>query len=133
MIPDYGENTYKILNKIIKINFKAQIKDSGIELKKLYKMTDLESGKEDYLLVTNGNSIRFVDEPDFIQKFIMFLKSNIADFNQQYKDLRERANEAVVDETAIFMEDEYIGFCGNKQLTLLNKMREFRGKNKNVG
>jgi len=96
-------------------------------------MTDLESGKEDYLLVTNGNSIRFVDEPDFIQKFIMFLKSNIADFNQQYKDLRERANEAVVDETAIFMEDEYIGFCGNKQLTLLNKMREFRGKNKNVG
>jgi len=128
MIPDYGENTYKILNKIIKINFKAQIKDSGIELKKLYKMTDLESGKEDYLLVTNGNSIRFVDEPDFIQKFIMFLKSNIADFNQQYKDLRERANEAVVDETAIFMEDEYIGFCGNKQLTLLNKMREFRGE-----
>ncbi len=133
MIPDYGGNTYKILNKIIKINFKAQIKDSGIELKKLYKMTDLESGKEDYLLVTNGNSIRFVDEHDFIQKFIMFLKSNIADFNQQYKDLRERANEAVVDETAIFMEDEYIGFCGNKQWTLLNKMREFRGKNINVG
>jgi len=58
MIPDYGENIYKILSKIVKLNFKAQIKDSGIILKKIYIMKDLETDIENYLLITDDKSKR---------------------------------------------------------------------------
>ena len=128
MIPNYGETTYRILSKIVGLNFKAHIKISGIELKRIYKMTNLESGEETYLLVADNKSIRFKDKASFIQEFIMFLKANIVQFNEQFEELRRRETEAIVDSNAIYQEDEYIGYYGHNQLDLLNKMREFREK-----
>ena len=48
MIPDYGEKTNKILSELIGLKFKAQIKDSGIEFKKIYRITDLDTNAEYY-------------------------------------------------------------------------------------
>ncbi len=129
MIPNYGENIYLILTKIVKLNFKAQIKDSGIELKNIYHMTDLESKVEYYLLITNGESIVFKGQSDFIKNFILYLESNLTDFDNQFEDLQKRANEFVTDENAIFIEHEYIGSCGYKQSKLLEKIRKFEKKN----
>lgn len=57
----------------------------------------------------------------------MYLKSNIDDFNQQYRALKHREeNDYLVDENAVFEEHEYLGYCGNKQLDLLYKMRDFK-------
>ena len=48
MISDYGEKIYEILSELTGLKFKAQIKDSGIEFKKIYRITDLETKKEYY-------------------------------------------------------------------------------------
>lgn len=126
MIPPFGENVHKILFKIFKLNLKPEIKQSGIVLKKLYRMVDLETNIETYTLIANGKSLKFENKEEFIQIFIRFIKSSIADLNKRNKELREQENEAVVDETAISIEDDIIAYCGNQQLKLLNKMREFR-------
>tara|TARA_B110000902_G_scaffold187420_1_gene212050 strand:- start:343 stop:483 length:141 start_codon:yes stop_codon:yes gene_type:complete len=46
MIPDYGEKIYEILSKLVGLKFKAQIKDSGIEFKKIYIILDLETNSK---------------------------------------------------------------------------------------
>ena len=127
IIPDYGENVYNIVSDIVGLKFKAQIKGSGIALKGIYKILNLENQNEYYLLRINDTSICFTNQEDFINEFISLLKINLEDLNSQYQDLNERrATEGFVDEYAIFLENEYIGVCGSKQETLLKKMRQFQ-------
>lgn len=131
MIPDYNEPVYRELSKLVKLNFKSQIKNSGLELKQMYKMTDLISDEEEYLLITNDGQLRFTDQTGFINSFIILLKRNIQKFNEDFKELRrQESQDAIVDDYAIYAQDELIGHCGHKQLELLNKMREFRDNQK---
>lgn len=128
MNEDYNQEIYEKLSKLINLNFKAQLKGSDICFKNFYKMENIINGEENYLLTfTNKKSIRFKDTWEFINEFIEYLISNIDDFNQQYRELRHREeNDFLVDENAVFEEHEYLGYCGNKQLNLLYKMRDFK-------
>jgi hypothetical protein len=38
-------------------------------------------------------------------------------------------NQEVIDKNYMYLENERIGSCGDKQLKLLNKMREFQNRN----
>lgn len=123
---DYGEEVYNILSDIVKLKFKAQIKGSGIELKKICKVIDLVSNEESYLLLGNNFSLVFWDRADFIDEFIKLLRSNIARFSNEFEELNKRANETLADENAIYMEHEYIGVCSSKQSILLERFIKFK-------
>lgn len=126
MNPDYGEDVYEKVSEITKLKFKSLIKDSGIEFRQIYKMTDLITQKQNYVIFTNANQIFFDDRTEFIQAFIEWLKKSISQFNAEYEELVGRQNQAIVDENLIYLENERIGHNGNKQLKLLDKMRKLR-------
>jgi hypothetical protein len=77
-------------------------------------------------LTQRNTSIQFKTAIEFVDRFIAHISNNLSKFNEQYKDLRKREQETIVDEYAIFDEDEYIGVCSDKQLKLLKKMRELK-------
>lgn len=129
MIPDFGQTTYTILSKIVNLKFKAQINNSGIELRNIYKMTNLETQTDSYVLITNSNSIIFKNQTEFIQEFIQLLENNISEFKVQFKDLQKKSQEHTIDENAIYMENEYIGHCEYKQSKLLKRMYELAEQN----
>ena len=126
MIPDYGQEVYEKISQITGLKFKSQMKGSGIVFKQIFEMNNLISNEKNYLLFTNSNSIWFTDKNDFIQRFIIWIKKSIDQLNLDYQAVLERQNQAIVDENWIFLENERIGFTGEKQLKLLNKIREFR-------
>lgn len=128
MILDYGEDVYDKISYITGLKFKSQIKDSGIEFKEIFEMTNLISERKNYLIFTNNDSIWFTDKNDFIQEFIILIKKSIDLLNSDYNGILERQNEAIVDENWIYLENERIGFTESKQLKLLNKMKEFQTK-----
>lgn len=70
MIPDYGEKTNKILSELIRLKFKAQIKDSRIEFNKINRIIDLDTNAEYYSLIINREQIHFKDKAEFSKVFI---------------------------------------------------------------
>ncbi|MCP9611371.1 hypothetical protein [Coprobacter tertius] len=127
MIPDYGEKVYTILSDLTGLKFKAQLKGSGIEFKSIYKMQNLVGGSESYLLFLDDTSIWFRDRDGFINEFITFLAKSLEDLNARFEEINYRlARKPFADEYAIYEENEYIGVCGAKRQTLLQKMREFK-------
>lgn len=126
MIRDFNEEVYAKISNITGLKFKSQIKNSGIVFQKIYSMNDLNSENKSYLILTNSESIWFKDKDDFIQKFIVYIKNNIEQLNSDYKEILNREQNAIVDENLIYFEKERIGYLGDKQLKLLNKIRSFR-------
>lgn len=74
------ESVYSLLSKIVNLKFYSELKDSGIEFERIYRMTNLSTGKENYLIIVNNVEIRFVTQRDFIYHFSNFLKNNIVAF-----------------------------------------------------
>ena len=125
MTSDYGEKTYEILSELIGLKFKAQIKDSGIEFKKIYRITDLETNVEYYSLIINSEQITFTNRTEFLKEFILLLKNNIEEFDRRFEELQRTSNDRWIDENQIYMEHEEIGHYGSKQSKLLKKLIEF--------
>jgi hypothetical protein len=125
MIPDYGEKIYEILSELIGLKFKAQIKDSGIEFKKIYRVTDLESNAEYHSLIINDKQINFKNKAEFLKEFVLLLQNNINEFDRRFEELQKTSNDRWIDENQIYMEHEEIGHFGSKQSKLLKKMRDY--------
>ncbi|KYG80920.1 hypothetical protein AWW67_08860 [Roseivirga seohaensis] len=125
MTPEYGEEIYEILSKLIGLKFKAQIKDSGIQLKKIYRITDLETRSEYYSIIIDNEHINFKSKAEFIKGFILLLEDNINEFHRRFEELQKTRKNRWTDENQIFMEHDEIGYYSYKQSKLLNKMREF--------
>lgn len=125
MIPDYGEKTYEILSELVGLKFKAQIKDSGIEFKKIYRITDLETKEEYHSLIINSEQINFKDKNEFLKRFILLLQNNIDEFDRRFEELQKTSNDRWIDENQIYMEHEEIGHYGSKQSKLLEKLKGF--------
>ena len=123
MIPDYGENVYEILSELIGLKFKAQVKNSGIEFKKIYQIMDLETNEKYYSLIVNHIQIDFKDKTEFLKKFIILLEKNINEFDQRFEELQRISNDKWIDKNYLFGEHEEIGNNGFKQSKLLEKMK----------
>ena len=67
------ESVYSILSKIANLKFYSEFKDSGLEFERIYSMTNLSTGKENYLLIVNNIEIKFVTQRDFVFHFLRFL------------------------------------------------------------
>ncbi len=132
MIPDYGKEVYEKVSHITGLKFKSQIKNSGIVFEEIFEMTNLISNKKNYLVYTNASSIWFTDREDFIKQFIILIKKSIEQLNADYQEVLVRQNQAIVDDNWIYLENERIGYTGDKQLKLLNKMREYRDESLSV-
>ncbi|MFA0960363.1 hypothetical protein AB9P05_01005 [Roseivirga sp. BDSF3-8] len=82
-IPSYNPEVYDKVSQLTGLNFKAQLKDSGIEFRKIYKMTDMLNEEISYLLVTDKLGVVFKNRDEFLDKFILQLRSRLADLNQE--------------------------------------------------
>lgn len=127
---DYGSDTYKALTKVIKLRFGKELKDSGLELKGFYAMTDLVTNKEFYMLDINNHQIRFVDEKGFLLFFADFLQKNIKELDSRYKYLINRPTDEYSDEIGIEREYKLADYYSMKQKEILSKISQYRQKNK---
>ncbi|WP_448104620.1 hypothetical protein [Pedobacter panaciterrae] len=119
-------NVYAILSKIIGLKFHSELKDSGIELESMHRMINLVTGKENYLIVVNGQQIRFVDAYGFSLHFSMLLASNIEHYDEEYTRLTNLPYNEFADEVEIaYKQIDYYRF---KQKELLEKLTEFKLK-----
>lgn len=125
MTPDYGEDVYLALSKIVTLKFKSQINNSGITFKEISKMIDLLTKEESYLLITNKGIIRFSNQQEFIQKFINLIRKSLSELNDEYEELQKQGQQVFVDENWLFNEHERVGLEGEKQVKLLKKMQSF--------
>lgn len=126
MLPDYGEKIYEILSELVELKFKAQIKDTGIEFEKIYKIIDLETNAEHYSLIINSEQVNFKNKAEFLTNFISHLENNIKEFDRRFEELQKTSNDRWIDENQIYMEHEEIGHFGYKQSKLLKKMKELK-------
>ena len=118
---DYNENIYNILARITKLNFKSQIKNSGIVFQRIYKIINLESNNEYYQLAVNDNVIIFKDKEEFCTEFIDFLQQNINELEAQFDEFN-RSNE-YADKNSVFDYNDEISSHINKQSKLLDKLK----------
>ena len=98
------ESVYSILSRIVKLKFHKQLKDSGIDFKQIYKMTNLSTGKENYLLGLNNDQIRFTDTDNFIFHFSNYLISSIKYLHDRCGELKRMEINEFTDDAAIEME-----------------------------
>jgi len=131
MAKEKKESTYTILSKILKLKFYDELKDSGIELENIYRMTNLETGKENYLLVVNNKEIRFVTTYDFVCHFSNFIISNLKYYNIEYNELIKLPINQYTDDVAIEMKYKEIDCFRIKQHELLEKMITLKNAIKN--
>lgn len=122
------ESAYAILSRILKLKFGKQLKDSGVEFHRIYKMINLETDKENYLVVLNDTEIRFVKNRDFIVHFIRFLSSNLEKLNKRYQYLINLEPDEFSDEISIEREYKEIDYYIYKQNELLNLFTDFKQK-----
>ncbi len=123
------ESTYAVLSKIIKLKFHAQLQDSGIEFDNIYRMTNLVTGKESYLVVVNDKQILFMTTRDFIFHFSIFLTQNIKTLNERYDELTSIQMNEFTDDVRIEMRYKEVDCFRIKQTQLLEKMTEYKIEN----
>jgi len=131
MIDDYGQETYNILSKLIKIKFAKYLQNSGIELENIYQMKNLKNDVEFYLLEVNETQLRFKTPKDFLFHFIQFLKKNIEYNDKRYRELTTRQVDDFTDEIALEMKYKQVDYCKIQQIELLKIMQEHYDKLKN--
>lgn len=120
------ESTYSVLSKIIKLKFYDQFKECGIEFNNIYKMTNLVSGKENYLIYINEIELKFVTNKDFVYHFARFLTNNIQSLNESYNEIIKIKTNEFTDDIGIEMSYKLKEYQIMKQKELLNKMNEFK-------
>ena len=123
-------SVYTILSKIIGLKFHSELKDSGIEFEGIYRMINLATGKENFLVVVNDHQIRFVDAYGFILHFSILLTSNIKYYDEEYSRLTKLSFNEFTYEVAIEMAYKQIDCYRFKQKELLAKLTEFKQKNR---
>lgn len=120
---DYNEKVYNILTRILKLNFKSQIKNSGIILQRIYKIVNLVSNNEYYQLAVNDETIIFKDKEEFCREFINFLQQNINELEAQFDEFNRSYEYA--DKNNVFDYNDEISSHINKQSKLLDKLKCF--------
>lgn len=120
------ESVYSILSKILKLKFHIELKDSGISFNQIYKMLNLATGKECYLLKLNESEIRFVTTRDFVIHFSIYLQNNIEKLAKEYNRLINIEHNDYIDDITIEMKYKELDFKKMKQSELLDKMIEFK-------
>lgn len=123
MTENGNQSTYTILSGIVKVKFYQELKGSGIELENIYKVTNLHTGKDFYLLEINKQQIRFVTRYDFVVHFCNFLKNNIEGYESRYKKLTSRELDEFSDKVGIEFEYKTIDYYKTKQIELLRIMK----------
>lgn len=119
------EAVYEILSKILQLKFKGQIKNSGITLKEIHEMKNLQNGELEHVLIVDGLFIRFKSPKQFLLNFISHLKKNLNEMNEEFQQLQyHRNHDLAIDEIYLHSREEELSYYSNKQLTLLNKFRE---------
>jgi hypothetical protein len=119
------KSIYEILTTIIKFRL-GSLKESGIELNGIYKMINLQSGKEFYKLVVNDKEIVFTNGYSFAYHFSKFLESNIKYYNQRFDELTNIQINDFTDNIAIEMKYKEIDHYRYKQKEILGKLIEVR-------
>lgn len=120
------KSVYSILSKVLNLKFHTQLKESGIEFTSLYKMTNLVTGQENYLVYVNKTELRFVTTRDFIFHFSRLLVDNIKTLAARHKELINIQTNEFTDDIGIEFAYKEAEYQIMKQTELLDKMNEFK-------
>jgi hypothetical protein len=120
------ESVYSVLSKILKLKFHSELKECGIEFNNIYKMTNLVTGKENYLVYANETEIKFVTSRDFVFHFTRFLTTNINALKVRYNELIAIQTNEFTDDIGIEMSYKQTDYYIFKQTELLTKINEFK-------
>lgn len=119
MLNDYGQDTYKVLTKLLKLTFAKYLKNSGIRFNGIYQLKDLVNGVELYMVEVNNIQIRFKTPKVFLLHFMTFLKKNIAEYKIEYQKLTTRPIDEFTDEIGLEMRYKEIDYYIHQQSELL--------------
>lgn len=119
MINDYGQDTYKVLSKLLKLTFTKNLKDSGIKFNGIYQLKNLTNNVEFYMVEVNNTQIRFKTPKDFLLHFMTFLKKNISECKIEYQRLTTRPIDEFTDEIGLEMRYKAIDYYIFQQSELL--------------
>ncbi|MBV5313245.1 MAG: hypothetical protein JZU47_08115 [Prolixibacteraceae bacterium] len=125
---DNKESTYKILSKILKIKFYSELKESGIELGKIYWSKNLQSGIITYLVEINDKEFQFSKPIDFVVLFSRYLESTIKYYNERYEYLINIPSSEFNDELSIERQYKEIDYYRYQQTKILKIMNEYKAK-----
>ncbi|WP_277014100.1 hypothetical protein [Flavobacterium lindanitolerans] len=119
------EKIYEKLVSILDVKFKTQLKGTEMYFKSFYSMKNLITEKEDFLLIFEaGKAIRFSNKTEFINEFIDIVRFYINSLDEEYNELlRRERKDTIINENEHFLRHEEIGYCGEKLLKLLNKLK----------
>ena len=125
-IKELNEEVYEILSNVTGLKFKPQIKNSGIDLKKIHEMKDLVKESIKYVLLLDDTVIPFKDTKEFILKFHKHLSKNLDELQKEFDELQHHEqNDLFLDENFMYNQHERIGNNSHKQRKLLKKMEDF--------
>ena len=114
----FNEKVYEILSQVTGLKFKSQIKNSGISLEDIFEMKNLDK-----------KLIEFKDKRDFIVKFHNHLVDSVIQLKSEFKDLHENENDYMfMGDNHIYYRHEEIGSYIDKQVKLINNIKEFHSK-----
>lgn len=125
----FNEKVYEILSQVTGLKFKSQIKNSGISLEDIFEMKNLTNEKTHFVLYLDKKLIEFKDKRDFIVKFHNHLVDSVIQLKSEFKDLHENENDYMfMGDNHIYYRHEEIGSYIDKQVKLINKIKEFHSK-----
>jgi hypothetical protein len=126
---NFNNIVYEILSQVTGLKFKPQIKNSGIFLEDIFKMKNLTNDKTHFVLYLDKKLIEFKDKREFIVKFHNHLIDSVIKLKSEFKDLQKNENDYMfMGENYIYHRHEEIGSYTDKQMKLINRMKEFHSK-----
>lgn len=126
---NFNEIVYNVLSDLIGLKFKSQLKNSGILLEEIFEMKNLKNSKTHFVLYLDNKVIEFKNKREFIVVFHNHLIDSVNQLRSEFKDLQENKNDYMfLGENHIYHRHEEIGSYEDKQMKLINKMKEFHSK-----
>lgn len=115
------QSVYETLSRKLGLKFKAQIKNSGIQLRSLDEVNTTHCR-----LVTNIGVIAFSSPSEFLAAFVSLLRDNLSNLNDDLENVFRQKRHDTHDEVALDYEEE--GFCHQleKQKKLLARLLVFQ-------
>ncbi|QYS87186.1 hypothetical protein JJC03_04430 [Flavobacterium oreochromis] len=129
MSSENHQKIYEKISELFNIKFKVQLKGTEIYFTHLYRAKDLINTDIEFYSVTlsNGKKITFFEKEDFLKGLIINVKDEIDLLNNEYRKLEQlEKSSAFIDDYDLYMRHEHIGYCGDKLLKLLKKLRNLQ-------
>ncbi|RYJ44289.1 hypothetical protein [Flavobacterium beibuense] len=123
-----SDSIYEVLVKLLGIKFKAQYNNSNIIFERFLQIKDMTTDQIHFALILDSQKfIKFRNRNEFIENFIVYLEAELKELDNQFEELQKNAREERwVDENALFLQHEEIGYNGKKLNSMIKKFKSLQ-------